>query len=57
MVVVMMNFLRDTLAQSFMVDEEDGIFITSLDAYFKTKSDTIYVKAEIRNMVNGYPRT
>ena len=38
-----------------MVDEEDGIFITSLDAYFKTKSDTIPVKAEIRNMVNGYP--
>ena len=45
----------DPLAQSFIVDEEDGIFITSLDAYFKTKSDTIPVKAEIRNMVNGYP--
>jgi len=45
----------DPLAQSFMVDEEDGIFITSLDAYFATKSDTIPVRAEIRNMVNGYP--
>ena len=45
----------DPLAQSFMVDEEDGIFITSLDAFFATKSDTIPVKAEIRNMVNGYP--
>ena len=42
------------LAQSFIVDEEDGIFITSLDAFFATKSDTIPVKAEIRNMVNIY---
>jgi hypothetical protein len=46
---------RDPLAQSFVVDEEDGIFITSLDAYFATKSDTIPVKAEIRTMVNGFP--
>ena len=45
----------DPLAQSFMIDEEDGIFITSLDAFFATKSDTIPVRAEIRNMVNGYP--
>src|SRR6056300_407740 len=45
----------DPLAQSFVVDEEDGIFITSLDAFFATKSDTIPVKAEIRTMVNGYP--
>ena len=45
----------DPLAQSFIVDEEDGIFITSLDAFFATKSETIPVKAEIRNMVNGYP--
>jgi len=45
----------DPLAQSFIVDEEDGIFITSLDAFFATKSDTIPVKAEIRTMVNGYP--
>jgi hypothetical protein len=45
----------DPLAQSFMIDEEDGIFITSLDAFFATKSNTIPVRAEIRNMVNGYP--
>jgi hypothetical protein len=45
----------DPLAQSFMIDEEDGIYITSLDAYFATKSSTIPVRAEIRNMVNGYP--
>ena len=38
-----------------MLDVEDGIFITSLDAFFATKSSTLPVKAEIRNMVNGYP--
>jgi len=45
----------DPLAQSFVVDVEDGVFITSLDAFFATKSDTIPVKAEIRTMSNGYP--
>jgi len=45
----------DPLAQSFIVDEEDGIYITSLDAFFASKSSTIPVRAEIRNMVNGYP--
>ena len=47
----------DPLAQSFMIDSADGCFITSVDAYFATKSTTIPVKAEIRNMVNGYPGT
>src|SRR6056300_1534735 len=46
---------RDPLAQSFLIEDEDGAFITSIDAYFATKSSTIPVKAEIRNMVNGYP--
>ena len=45
----------DPLAQSFIVDDADGIFITSMNAYFATKSSTIPVRAEIRNMVNGYP--
>ena len=44
-----------TLAQSFVVDEEDGLFVTSLDVFFATKSSTIPVRCEIRNMVNGYP--
>src|SRR6056300_945828 len=45
----------DPLAQSIIVDEEDGIFITALDAFYATKSDNIPVTAEIRTMVNGYP--
>ena len=47
----------DPLAQSFSIDAEDGVFVTSVDVYFATKSSTIPVKAEIRNMVNGYPGT
>ena len=47
----------DPLAQSFVVSDADGIFVTSVDAFFATKSDTVPVKAEIRNMVNGYPGT
>ena len=45
----------DPLAQSFIIDTVDGTFVTSLDIYFATKSTTIPVRAEIRNMVNGYP--
>jgi hypothetical protein len=45
----------DPLAQSFIIEDEDGVFVTSVNAYFATKSSTIPVKCEIRNMVNGYP--
>ena len=45
----------DPLAQSFIIDQPDGVFITSLDVFFASKSTTIPVRAEIRNMVNGYP--
>ena len=45
----------DPLAQSFLITEEDGIFVSSIEAYFATKSTTIPVKCEIRTMVNGYP--
>ena len=35
------NNRGDPLAQSFVVDVEDGIFITSIDAFFATKSSTL----------------
>ena len=47
----------DPLAQSFMVDFENGAFFSSVEIYFATKSSTIPVRCEIRNMVNGYPGT
>ncbi len=45
----------DPLAQSFMVDEDNGVFVSSVEVFFATKSSTIPVRAEIRNMINGYP--
>ena len=44
----------DPLAQSFMIDEDDGVFISSITVFFATKSATIFVRCEIRNMINGY---
>ena len=45
----------DPLSQSFMIDEEGGVFISSIEVFFATKSSTIPVRCEIRNMINGYP--
>lgn len=46
---------RDPLAQSIMCEASGGMFLTSVDLYFKTKAASIPVSVEIRNMVNGYP--
>ena len=45
----------DPLAQTFQVDQTDGIFITSVDFFFATKSDTIPLELRIVDVVNGYP--
>ena len=45
---------RDPLAQSFIIDETDGCFITSLTAFFASKSSTIPVRAEIREILKHY---
>jgi len=47
----------DPLAQSFIVDETDGVFLTSIDVYFFKKDDNIPVSMQIRTMENGYPTT
>ena len=46
---------RDPLAQSFMVDSASGLFITSVQLYFSSKSSATPVQVQIRTMVNGYP--
>lgn len=46
---------RDPLAQSFLVDQKGGVFMTKVDLYFATKDRNIPVDIEIRNMENGYP--
>ena len=46
----------DPLAQSFLVQETSGVFLTSCDVFFKTKDDTeTPVFVQIRTMQQGYP--
>ena len=47
----------DPLAQSFISDEQGGIFVTSVEIYFRTKDATIPISMQIRTMENGYPTT
>lgn len=47
----------DPLAQSFLVEEEGGVFLTSVDVYFNAKDDNIPISMQIRTMENGYPTT
>ena len=46
---------NDPLAQTFLVEEEGGAFITELDLYFQTKDNDLPCWVEIRNVDNGYP--
>ena len=46
---------RDPVAQAFFVDQEDGMFVTSIDLYFSSKSSSLPVTLQLRTMVNGYP--
>lgn len=46
------------IAQSFEVNKsvfKDGLFLTSLDLFFKNKNDNFPVTVDIRPMSNGYP--
>lgn len=45
----------DPLAQSFLVQQKGGAFLTGVDIFFATKDDRIPVTLEIREMVNGTP--
>ena len=45
----------DPLAQSFLIEETGGAFITSLELYFLTKDDTEPVTVELRTVENGNP--
>jgi len=45
----------DPLAQTFLVTEEGGCFVTKVDLYFGAKDKNLPVWVEIRNVVNGYP--
>ncbi|MCK9369118.1 DUF4815 domain-containing protein [Candidatus Dojkabacteria bacterium] len=48
----------DPVAQTFFIDQNqypNGVFVDSVDIFFRTKSGVIPVMAEIRPTVNGYP--
>ena len=46
---------HNPLAQTIMVDDEGGVFLTSIDLYFSTKDANIPITVQLRNTVNGYP--
>jgi len=45
----------DPLAQSFLINESGGCFLTKVSIWFQNKDTEESVVCEIRNMVNGYP--
>ena len=45
------------MAQSFFVNSAEGVFVTSLDAYFQIKDDSLPVTCQIRTMRDGTPTT
>ena len=47
----------DPLAQSFIINAKGGMFITSVDIYFRTKDARVPINMQIRTMENGYPTT
>lgn len=46
---------EDPLAQTFLVQNKGGAFITSIDIWFASVDPLRPVKMQIRNVVNGYP--
>ena len=45
----------DPIAQTFMVDDNGGAFITSMDLFAQSKDENIPITLQIREVVNGYP--
>ena len=45
----------DPVAQTFLIASDVGIFCPAIDVYFKSKSETLGVTVELREVVNGYP--
>jgi hypothetical protein len=49
---------RDPIAQSFLIadgGENSGVYIDSVDLYFRTKHSDLGVEVQIREMENGFP--
>jgi hypothetical protein len=46
---------HDPLAQTFLIDDAGGVFLSSVDLHFSSKDSAIPVTVQIRDVVNGYP--
>lgn len=47
----------DPLAQTFLVDNSEGAFITKVGIFFKKKDANVPITLQIRTVDNGYPTT
>lgn len=45
----------DPLAQTFLIEQKGGCFLSKVDIFFATKDGSVPVTLEIREVVNGYP--
>jgi hypothetical protein len=45
----------DPLAQTFLIEQRGGCFLSKVDVFFATKDTAVPVTLEIREVVNGYP--
>lgn len=45
----------DPLSQTFLVEEPEGVFLTSIDIYFQSKHQNIPVTLQIREVTSGIP--
>ena len=46
---------QNPMAQTFFVDNQFGVTLTSLQLYFKAKDDTLPVQIHLRPVINGKP--
>ena len=46
---------KQPIAQSFFIDEPNGIYCTKVDLFFAAKDASLPVQIQIRPMVNGFP--
>ena len=46
---------RNPIAQSFFVEEDEGIFLTQIDMFFETKTSDAPVSLHLRPLINGFP--
>ena len=45
----------DPLAQTFLIDDSGGVFVSSVALYLQSKDDNVPITVQIREVVNGYP--